>query len=312
LAPSGLETCAACRARYGGALRLPFEERFRVFAPKKSFSSTTLLDPKLYPAQELEKLYFRRWNVELHFGQIKCLDVFALPHPQERLLKELAMHRIASSTLCLGRSPPSWSRCAPNAALKGKSKNSLKNLEEHRIMVIMAAMVRQTTFPKLFNDTSYQSFHMTIKQILLKKLVRAQELSEKAVSAFDDPIMAVSTDGHVYFKNRKAEALLNKLNLQNRLPYLLEQLADPVLKGGKDWISRTFVNAINLNIDDGEHLFLPFIFGMRDEKGTLAGAVVVLHDLAKLRPHLGAFSQPTSAPQVVGLSERMRLVFSRN
>jgi transcriptional regulator of aromatic amino acid metabolism len=153
---------------------------------------------------------------------------------------------------------------------------------------------------------------MTIKQFLLKKLVRAQEVSEQAVSAFDDPIMAVSTDGHVYFKNRKAEALLNKLNLQNRLPYLLEQLADPVLKGGKDWISRTFVNAINLNIDDGEHLFLPFIFGMRDEKGTLAGATVVLHDLAKLRPHLGASGQPTSAPQVVGFSERMRLVFSRN
>ena len=32
-----------------------------------------LLDPKLYPAQELEKLCFRRWNVELHFRQIKTM-----------------------------------------------------------------------------------------------------------------------------------------------------------------------------------------------------------------------------------------------
>jgi hypothetical protein len=153
---------------------------------------------------------------------------------------------------------------------------------------------------------------MSIKQMLLKKLVWAQEVSEQAISEFDDPIMAVATDGHVYFKNRKAETLLNRLNLQNRLPYLLEQLADPVLKGGKDFISRTFVNAISLDFDGGEHLYLPFIFGMRDEKGTLAGAAVVLHDLAKLRQHLGACNQPTSPPQVVGLSERMRLVFSRN
>jgi DDE family transposase len=32
---------------------------------------TTGVETKLYPAHELEKLYFRRWNVELHFRQIK-------------------------------------------------------------------------------------------------------------------------------------------------------------------------------------------------------------------------------------------------
>jgi Transposase DDE domain len=127
-----------------------------------------LLDPKLYPAQELEKIYFRRWNVELHFGQIKtmlAMDVLRCLTPR-MVLKELAMHRIAynliralmqraastydvdlerfplkalwtasiisqtlsmlltaslanrpnSSMLSCGRSPPIWSRCAPNEA----------------------------------------------------------------------------------------------------------------------------------------------------------------------------------------------------
>ncbi len=56
-----------------------------------------MLDPKLYPAQELEKLYFRRWNVELHFRQIKTMlgmDVLRCLTPR-MVLKELAMHRIA-------------------------------------------------------------------------------------------------------------------------------------------------------------------------------------------------------------------------
>jgi Transposase DDE domain len=58
---------------------------------------TTLLDPKLYPAHELEKLYFRPWNVELHFRQIKTMlgmDVLRCLTPS-MVLKELAMHRIA-------------------------------------------------------------------------------------------------------------------------------------------------------------------------------------------------------------------------
>ncbi len=68
---------------------------FRVFAPKKSFA-TTLLDPKLYPAQELE-------NSISGAGTSNCTSArsnhaghgcLALPYP-EMVLKELAMHQIA-------------------------------------------------------------------------------------------------------------------------------------------------------------------------------------------------------------------------
>ena len=56
-----------------------------------------MLDPKLYPADELAKLYFRRWNDELHFRQIKSvlgMEVLRCLAPNI-VPKELAMHRIA-------------------------------------------------------------------------------------------------------------------------------------------------------------------------------------------------------------------------
>src|SRR5271167_813320 len=76
---------------------LRFEITVPGFRSKEVILVTTLLDPKLYPSQELAKLYFRRWNVELHFRQIKTMlgmDVLRCLTPR-MVLKELAMHRIA-------------------------------------------------------------------------------------------------------------------------------------------------------------------------------------------------------------------------
>jgi hypothetical protein len=75
--------------------------RFKITVPgvrsQQVFLTTTLLDPKLYPAHELEKLYFRRWNVELHFRQIKTILGMGILRclTPSMVLKELAMHRIA-------------------------------------------------------------------------------------------------------------------------------------------------------------------------------------------------------------------------
>lgn len=58
---------------------------------------TTLLDPQAYPAAELRELYGERWNVELHFHQIKTLlamDVLRCKSP-ELIEREVALHRIA-------------------------------------------------------------------------------------------------------------------------------------------------------------------------------------------------------------------------
>jgi hypothetical protein len=61
------------------------------------FVSTTLLDPKCFPAEALADLYRRRWNVELFFRHIKTtmrMDVLRCLSP-EMIRRELHMHLIA-------------------------------------------------------------------------------------------------------------------------------------------------------------------------------------------------------------------------
>jgi Transposase DDE domain len=58
---------------------------------------TTLLDPVKYPAAELAELYFKRWNVELIFRDIKTtmgMDILRCQTP-EMIRKEILMHLIA-------------------------------------------------------------------------------------------------------------------------------------------------------------------------------------------------------------------------
>ena len=122
---------------------------------------------------------------------------------------------------------------------------------------------------------------------ILKQLVRALDVSKQALATFQDPIMAVSADGRVYFANRAARKLLSKLSLPDRLPYLLEQLAHQVLEGGRDHIPATFVDAISLQVDHREAFYLPFILRIRDENGFPSpSATVILHDVTKLSRHL--------------------------
>lgn len=58
---------------------------------------TTLTDPIAYPAEDLAKLYLRRWSVELFFRDIKItlgMDVLRCRTP-EMVRKEIALHVIA-------------------------------------------------------------------------------------------------------------------------------------------------------------------------------------------------------------------------
>ena len=75
--------------------------RLRVAAPgfrtKSVVLVTTLLDPETYPAEALRELYGRRWQVELHFQQIKthlAMDVLRCKSP-ELIQREVLMHQIA-------------------------------------------------------------------------------------------------------------------------------------------------------------------------------------------------------------------------
>lgn len=71
--------------------------KYRGFRTQWFHIVTTLLDPVLYPAEELADLYFKRWDVELFFRDVKItmgLDVLRCLTP-EMIRKEILMHFIA-------------------------------------------------------------------------------------------------------------------------------------------------------------------------------------------------------------------------
>jgi hypothetical protein len=67
------------------------------FRTRTVLIATTLTDTEVYPADTLRELYARRWNIELHFAQIKTtleIDVLRCQSP-EMIEKELQIHLIA-------------------------------------------------------------------------------------------------------------------------------------------------------------------------------------------------------------------------
>jgi hypothetical protein len=71
--------------------------KYAGFRTQKFHIVTTLLDAVQYPAEELAGLYFKRWDVELFFRDIKTtmgMDILRCQTP-EMIRKEILMHFIA-------------------------------------------------------------------------------------------------------------------------------------------------------------------------------------------------------------------------
>ena len=104
------------------------------FRTQELYIITTLLDPAQYPAQELADLYFKRWDVELFFRDIKTtmgMDVLRCQSP-DMVRKELIMHFIAYN--CVRRLMYEAAKAADIAirivSFKG-SLQALRNWEPH-------------------------------------------------------------------------------------------------------------------------------------------------------------------------------------
>ena len=76
---------------------LRFTLKVRGFRSQSVTLVTTLLDPKAYPAQELARLYARRWRIELWFRHIKTsMGMESLRCQSPKMMhKELEMFLIA-------------------------------------------------------------------------------------------------------------------------------------------------------------------------------------------------------------------------
>jgi hypothetical protein len=99
---------------------------------------TTLLDTQAYPAPALRELYGERWNVELHFQQIKvslAMDVLRCKSP-ELIEREVLLHRIAYNLIrCLMQRSAHLHR----AALERISFKGTLDTRRHWTSVIAAA-----------------------------------------------------------------------------------------------------------------------------------------------------------------------------
>jgi hypothetical protein len=74
-----------------------FDVKCKGFRTTKITIVTTLLDPDIYPAEELAQLYLKRWRIELWFDDIKTsmhMDVLRCKTP-EMIEKEVLVHLIA-------------------------------------------------------------------------------------------------------------------------------------------------------------------------------------------------------------------------
>ena len=88
------------------------------FRVKSFYIITTLTDPIEYPAADLAELYYRRWEVELHFRHLKTtmgMDELRCKSPA-MIRKELLMNFIVYNAI-------RWLIC--DAAHKQKEKESL-------------------------------------------------------------------------------------------------------------------------------------------------------------------------------------------
>lgn len=121
------------------------------FRTKGFYIITTLLDATQYPAAELAELYFKRWDVELFFRDIKTtmgMDILRCQTP-EMIRKEILMHFIAYN--CVRRL---MYEAAEEADLEVRvvsfkgSLQALRNWEPH----LNQAKVSQTERFRLVSD----------------------------------------------------------------------------------------------------------------------------------------------------------------
>lgn len=71
------------------------------YRPKDFYIVTTLLDHKKYPAEEIRKVYLKRWNVELYFRDLKTtlgMDLLRCKAP-DMIEKEILMYFIVYNSL---------------------------------------------------------------------------------------------------------------------------------------------------------------------------------------------------------------------
>ncbi len=122
------------------------------------------------------------------------------------------------------------------------------------------------------------------RQATSDQILQARQMTEITLSAFPDPILAFSPEGHITFSNPAATHLMKTLSGKGaELPAAIRQHVEQLFSGAPDYLPGSLEKAIVIRVDDQEKFFLPRILGMRDESDRLIGVAVVLQDVTRFR-----------------------------
>jgi hypothetical protein len=156
------------------------------FRTQQFYIVTTLLDEVQYPAEELAELYFKRWDVELFFRDIKTtmgMDILRCKTP-EMIRKEILMYFIAYN--CIRRL---MCEAAQEAALQVRvvsfkgSVQALRNWEPH---LNQAKISRAERF-RLISDLYEAMTNTPIKQRLGRSEPRCLKRRKKNYQLMTSP-----------------------------------------------------------------------------------------------------------------------------
>ncbi len=121
------------------------------------------------------------------------------------------------------------------------------------------------------------------RQSTAEKIVRLHHTMEAALASFPDPVFVLDRSGHIELKNRAAQELGARLDLNDSLPGRLSDAANQVLRTGVNFLPHSFKEVLSLRVDGVERSFLPRILTMWGEKNEPVGVAVVLHDVTRFR-----------------------------
>ena len=126
----------------------------------------------------------------------------------------------------------------------------------------------------------------------LGELLLAQRSAKATIDSIPDPVIVFTADGRVLELNREAEALAGSVNgngqdvlvkMKPELRAAVEAASVHVLRGKGPLIPSGPDDAVSVQNDTGERWYLPRSTPVYEERGTIAGATVVLQDVTKFR-----------------------------
>jgi two-component system, NtrC family, sensor histidine kinase KinB len=119
------------------------------------------------------------------------------------------------------------------------------------------------------------------------RLLRAQQTAQATIDSFPDPVVVMDPAGAIERANPAARRILHVEPTNGSIPWIppavLKLPVDEVLRGHPDHLPTNLEHALAFRDDGQERYFLPHVLAIRDDRGSMLGAAVVLQDVTKFR-----------------------------